>query len=67
MQELLIDVTENQKNILLVENGNLVEKYTEEKGQDRLEGNIYLGVVRNVLPGMQAAFVDIGKDKNTML
>lgn len=67
MQELLIDVKENQKNILLVENGKLIERYIEEQGQDRLEGDIYLGIVKDVLPGMQAAFVDIGKEKNTFI
>lgn len=66
MQELLVDVKENNKTILLTENGKLTEKY-EEYGQDRIEGNIYLGIVENVLPGMQAAFVDIGKSKNTFI
>lgn len=67
MLELLIDVNRNVKNILLVENGKLIERYIETVEQDRLEGNIYLGKVENVLPGMQAAFVDIGKDKNTFI
>lgn len=67
MQELLIHVSEERKNILLLENGKLTERYIEENGQERLEGNIYLGVVENILPGMQAAFVDIGKDKNTFI
>lgn len=67
MQELLVNVKENKKNVFLVENGILVEKYVEEEGQDRLEGDVYLGIVKNVLPGMQAAFVDIGKEKNTFI
>ena len=67
MQELLINVSNNEKNILLVENGKLIEKYSEKQEQERLEGDIYLGVVENVLPGMQAAFVDIGKSKNTFI
>lgn len=67
MQELLINVDNNKKEILLVENGKLVERYTEEQGQDRIEGNIYLGIVENILPGMQAAFVNIGKEKNTFI
>ena len=67
MQELLINVSNNEKNILLVENGKLIEKYSEKQEQERLEGDIYLGVVENVLPGMQAAFVDIGKNKNTFI
>lgn len=67
MLELLVDAKDNKKNILLLENGNLIERYIEEQGRDRLEGDIYLGIVKNVLPGMQAAFVDIGKDKNTFI
>lgn len=67
MQELLINVKNNEKNILLLENGKLIERYVEKQDQERIEGNIYLGIVENVLPGMQAAFVDIGKDKNTFI
>lgn len=67
MQELLIDVNKENKKILLIENGKLIEKYEEESGQERIEGNIYVGIVENVLPGMQAAFVNIGKDKNTFI
>ena len=67
MQEILINVDKDRKNIMLVENGKLIEKYEENNEKDKLEGNIYLGVVENVLPGMQAAFVDIGKEKNTFI
>lgn len=64
-----IVITSNSKEcngVYLVENGILVEQYKEEKGE-RLEGNMYCGIVRNVLPGMQAAFVDIGVGKNTFM
>ncbi len=67
MQELLINTTKSEKQILLVENGKLIEKYFEKQNQERIEGNIYLGIVENILPGMQAAFVDIGKEKNTFI
>ncbi len=68
MQEIIINQDEqNNKIVTLVENGNLVEKYEERQDQKRLEGNIYLGIVENVLVGMQAAFVDIGLDKNTFI
>ena len=63
MQELLIDVDNGKQEILLVENGKLIEKYEENPGRDRLEGNIFLGIVENILPGMQAAFVILGKRK----
>ena len=68
MQEILINQDkENNKLVVLVENGKLVEKYEEKASGQHLEGNIYLGKVENVLIGMQAAFVDIGFDKNTFI
>jgi len=67
MQELFIDSKDNKKTIALVENGKLQELYEEDESQKRIEGNIYLGKVKDVLPGMQAAFVDIGEEKNTFI
>lgn len=67
MQELFIDKKQNKKTIALVENGKLIELYEEDDDKDRLEGNIYVGKVKDVLPGMQAAFVDIGEGKNTFI
>ncbi len=68
MQEIIISQDkENNKIVALVENGKLVEKYEEKEESKRLEGNIYLGKVENVLAGMQAAFVDIGIGKNTFI
>lgn len=56
MLELLINKQENLKTIMLVENGILVEKHEEHENQKRLEGNIYLGKVVNVLKGMRFSF-----------
>ena len=68
MHEIIINQDEqNNKIVALVENGKLVEKYEEKLEGQRLEGNIYLGKVENVLMGMQAAFVDIGAEKNTFI
>lgn len=68
MQEIIVHVGQNkEKLVALVENGKLVEKYEETGDRKRLEGNIYLGKVENVLLGMQAAFVDIGEEKNTFI
>lgn len=68
MQEILIHQDEEKNKIIaLVENGKLVEKYEEKENDQRLEGNIYIGKVENVLVGMQAAFVDIGVEKNTFI
>lgn len=67
VKEIIIANHSTENNgIYLVENGILVEQY-QDRQEDRLEGNIYCGIVRNVLPGMQAAFVDIGVGKNTFM
>ena len=67
MLELLINKQDNLKTIMLVENGILVEKHEEHEKQKRLEGNIYLGNVVNVLKGMQAAFIDIGEARHSLI
>lgn len=67
MLELIINKTENVKTIMLVENGILLEKHEEHENQIRLEGNIYVGKVQNILPGMQSAFINIGEEKNTLI
>lgn len=68
MKEIIINVdNEKNKTIMLVENGNLLERYEENNNIKRLEGNIYVGKIQNVLQGMQAAFVDIGERKNTFI
>ena len=68
MQEIIINKDkQNAKTIAIVENGILIEQYMEKEDKQRLEGNIYLGKVENILPGMQAAFVNIGEGKNTFI
>jgi len=65
--ELLINKQKNLKTIMLVENGILVEKHEEHENQRRLEGNIYIGKVVNVLKGMGAAFIDIGESRHSLI
>ena len=67
MTEIFIKKEENKKEIALVENGNLVEYYEENNDTLRREGNIYLGIVKDIIPGMQSAFVDIGTEKNSFI
>lgn len=67
MKEIIINKKENAKQILLLEDGNLIEKYEENEQISRTEGNIYIGKVENILQGMQSAFVDIGQNKNTFI
>lgn len=65
--ELLINVTPSESRVALVENGVLQEVQVERDGNLGIVGNIYLGKVSRVLPGMQAAFVDIGLEKAAFL
>lgn len=67
MTELIIQTNNDQKQILLVENGVLVEYYEENNSIIRKEGNIYIGIVKDVIKGMQSAFVDIGTEKNSFI
>lgn len=66
-KEILIKVEPEETAVAVVEDQQLVEIYLERASNQRLAGNIYKGLVENVLPGMQAAFVDIGLEKNSFL
>lgn len=67
MKELIINKEQDKKQILLLEDHELIEKYTESDRITRIEGNIYIGEVKDVLQGMQAAFINIGLKKNTFI
>ena len=67
MQELIVVQKQDIKEISILEDGILKEYYKEKEEKKRLEGNIYIGKVTDVLIGMQAAFVDIGTEKNAFL
>lgn len=67
MLEILINKEDDKKDIALLEDGRLLEYYMDEENSNRKEGNIYVGVVKNVIKGMQAAFVDIGTEKNSFI
>ena len=67
MQELIVVQKQDIKEISILEEGVLKEHYKEKEDKKRLEGNIYIGKVTDVLIGMQAAFVDIGTEKNAFL
>jgi ribonuclease G len=65
--DLVINATSYEVRIALIEHGDLVEFYLERPTEKGLIGNIYYGKVVRVLPGMQAAFVDIGLDRTGFL
>jgi ribonuclease G len=66
VREMLISHDAHETRVAVLENRRLVELYIERPKRS-VVGNVYLGKVRDVLPGMQAAFVDIGLDKNAFL
>ena len=65
--ELVINVTSQETRIALIENGILAELFIERRSEKGIGGNIYKGRVVRVLPGMQAAFVDIDLDRSAFL
>src|SRR5919205_2718213 len=66
-QEILINSTPQESRIAITEDGLLAEFLIERKEEMGIAGNIYKGKVVRVLPGMQAAFVDIGMEKAAFL
>jgi ribonuclease G len=66
-EEILINVTPRETRVAIVENGVLQELFIERASRRGLVGNIYRGKVVRVLPGMQAAFIDIGRERTAFL
>ncbi|MEX2582200.1 MAG: Rne/Rng family ribonuclease [Gemmatimonadota bacterium] len=66
-REILMNTTANETRVAILEDDDLVELMVERPDSNRLVGDIYLGRVEAVLPGIQAAFVDIGTDKAAFL
>jgi ribonuclease G len=66
-RELLITVDVGEQRVALLEDDKVAEVYLERPERRSIAGNIYLGTVDNVLPGMEAAFVEIGLEKNGFL
>ncbi len=66
-KEIFINVGATEERIALLEDGQLVELYVERPDRVRTVGNVYKGEVKTVLPGMQAAFVDIGMEMSAFL
>lgn len=64
MKRVLMDISDDLTRIALAEDGELRELYYASKREESLLGNVYAGRVVNVIPNLQAAFVDIGAEKN---
>ena len=66
-KEIYISKGVGETRIAVKENGKLAELHVDKQSQVKTVGNIYKGVVENVIPGMQAAFINIGQDVNAFL
>src|SRR5215813_5015489 len=66
-KRIVVNAGVTETRLAVQDNSQLVELYVERAGRRSVVGNIYKGVVTNVLPGMQAAFVDIGLQKDAFL
>jgi ribonuclease G len=66
-RELLISVDVGEQRVAVVEDDKVAEAYLERPERRSIAGNIYKGTVDNVLPGMEAAFIEIGLEKNGFL
>ncbi len=67
MTEIFVQKNSERREIALLENEKLIEYYEETENSNRSEGNIYIGIVRDIVKGMEAAFVDIGTEKNSFI
>ena len=67
MQDILINWSPQETRVAIVENGAVQELHVERTLERGLVGNVYLGKVARVLPGMQSAFIDIGLERAAFL
>ena len=66
-ETVLVNITPQETRVAILEENNICELHIERNSEHSLVGNIYLGIVRRVLPGMQSAFVDIGLERAAFL
>jgi len=66
-RSMVVREVDGRTQIAVLEDGVLVEHYVSNQAQASMVGNVYLGRVQNVLPSMEAAFVDVGKGRNAVL
>ncbi len=66
-KEILVSVDDFETRVAILEDRQLVEFYIEEADKPRVSGNIYKGRIADILPGMEASFVDIGLERNAFL
>ncbi|WP_240374733.1 Rne/Rng family ribonuclease [Bacillus piscicola] len=67
MYELIFNTATTERRAAIKKQGKVIEIYLERPEDDRIAGSIYKGRVKDVIPGMEAAFIDIGREKNGFL
>lgn len=67
MKQIIINTAGIEKKACVIEDGKLVEMFVHNENKLSINGNIYVGKVENVLPGMESAFVNIGLERNSFL
>ncbi|RJQ31458.1 MAG: Rne/Rng family ribonuclease [Actinobacteria bacterium] len=65
--QMLVSSDRHETRVAIIEDGKLMEIYVQSQEKKSIVGNIYLGVVKDILPGIEATFVDIGLEKNAFL
>jgi len=66
-RQILISLEANEKRVAILENGRLEDYYIERADQRYMLGNIYKGTVRTIIPGIEAAFINVGSEKDGFL
>ena len=67
MNELIVNNNTNGIELCILEENSVCEYYKDDKDNENIVGNIYVGTIKNVVDGMQAAFIDIGLKKNAFM
>ena len=66
-KDIIINSTANEHRIAILEDGKLAELFVETPGKERMVGDIYFGKVAKVMPGIRAAFIDVGLQQDAFL
>ena len=66
-KEIIINASDDLQRIAIVEDGRLAELFVESEEKERMVGDIYLGTIAKVMPGIQASFIDIGLEQDAFL
>ena len=66
-KEIIVNRSQEETRVAILENGRIVDLFNERRESEKIVGNIYKGQVKNILPGLQSAFVEVGLDRSAYL